>query len=135
MAAVPGFCGDERKMCTMPTYNRQEVQRAGEDAAAALLRREGWTVLHRNWRLRLGELDLVARRGDLLAFVEVKARRAPAFVDPALGVDWRKQRQLRRVAEAYLALEKPVFSESRFDVISVVIGDDGTDVTRIPAAF
>lgn len=92
-------------------------------------------MLHRNWRLRLGELDLVARRGGLLAFVEVKARRAPAFVDPALGVDWRKQRQLRRVAEAYLALEKPVFSDCRFDVISVVIGDHGAEVTRLPAAF
>lgn len=119
----------------MPPDDRRAVQKAGEDAAAALLQREGWTVLHRNWRLKMGELDLVARRGDLLAFVEVKARRAPAFVDPALGVDWRKQRQLRRVAEAYLAFEKPPFKESRFDVISVVLGEAGAEVTRLPGAF
>src|SRR6266550_5742653 len=79
---------------------RSDVQKIGEDAAADLLAEEGWTVLHRNWSLRLGELDIVARRGGCLVFVEVKARRAPAYVDPALGVDWRKQRQLRRVAEA-----------------------------------
>src|SRR2546422_542019 len=85
--------------------NHRDVQRIGEEAAAALLLAEGWTVLHRNWTLRLGELDIVARQGDCLAFVEVKARRGPAFIDPALGVDARKQRQLRRVAEAYLALE------------------------------
>ncbi|HYR63839.1 MAG TPA: YraN family protein [Actinomycetota bacterium] len=112
-----------------------DVQKVGEDAAAALLREEGWTVLHRNWSLRLGELDIVARRGDCLAFVEVKARQAPAYVDPAFGVDWRKQRKLRRVAEAYLALEKPVFRECRFDVIGVVVGEAGVEVTRLTAAF
>jgi len=115
--------------------NNRDVQKIGEDAAAALLEKEGWTVLHRNWSLRLGELDLVARRGGCLVFVEVKARRAPAYVDPALGVDWRKQRQLRRVAEAYLALEKPVFTECRFDVVGVVVGPNGVEVTRIEAAF
>lgn len=119
-----------RAMC-----NNRMVQKIGEDAAAALLRREGWTVLHRNWRLRLGELDIVARQGDCLAFVEVKARRAPVLFDPALGVDWRKQRQLHRVAEAYLALEKPVFEECRFDVISVIVSDDGLQVTRLGSAF
>lgn len=112
-----------------------DVQKIGEDLAVALLKEEGWTVLDRNWRLRLGELDIVARRGDCLAFVEVKARQAPAYVDPALGVDWRKQRQLRRVAGAYIALRKPVFRESRFDVIGVVVGESGADVTRIEAAF
>lgn len=114
---------------------RSDVQKIGEDAAAELLAAEGWTVLHRNWSLRLGELDIVARRGGCLAFVEVKARRAPAYVDPALGVDWRKQRQLRRVAEAYLALERPVFTECRFDVMGVVVGPSGVEVTRREAAF
>ncbi|HLI57560.1 MAG TPA: YraN family protein [Actinomycetota bacterium] len=118
-----------------PERDRQAVQRAGEDAAAALLEREGWTVLHRNWRRRLGELDIVARQGDLLAFVEVKARRAPAFVSPALGVDWRKQRQLRRVADAYLAIERPRFRRCRFDVVSVVIGEGEVSVERLAAAF
>jgi putative endonuclease len=112
-----------------------DIQKVGEDAAAKLLVADGWTVLHRNWSLRLGEIDIVARRGGCLAFVEVKARQAPAYVDPALGVDWRKQRQLRRVAEAYLALEKPSFTECRFDVIGVVVGPTGIQVTRLEAAF
>ena len=104
--------------------NNRDVQKIGEDVAAALLEKEGWTVLHRNWSLRLGELDLVARRGDCLA-----------FVDPALGVDWRKQRRLRRVAEAYLAFEKPVFRDCRFDVISVVVGESGVEVVHHVNAF
>ena len=114
---------------------RNDVQKVGEDAAAELLAAEGWTVLHRNWSLHLGELDIVARREGCLVFVEVKARRGPAYVDPALGVDWRKQRQLRRVAEAYLALEKPVFAECRFDVMGVVVGPSGVDIIRREAAF
>jgi putative endonuclease len=114
---------------------RSDLQKLGEDAAAARLVAEGWTVLHRNWSLRLGELDIVARRDGCLVFVEVKARQAPAYVDPALGVDWRKQRQLRRVAAAYLALEKPVFTECRFDVVGVVVGPSGVEVTRLEAAF
>jgi Holliday junction resolvase-like predicted endonuclease len=52
-----------------------------------------------------------------------------------LGVDWRKQRQLRRVAEAYLALKRPVFTECRFDVMGVVVGPSGVEVTRLEAAF
>lgn len=115
--------------------SNRSVQKVGEDAAAALLADQGWTVLHRNWRLRLGELDLVARRDGCLVFVEVKARRAPALVDPALGVDWRKQAQLRRVAAAYLALEKPACRECRFDVVSVLVGEDGIEIRRMEGAF
>ena len=115
--------------------NNSEVQRLGEDAAVALLIREGWVVLHRNWSRPFGELDIVARRGGWLAFVEVKARRSPTFVNPSLGVDWRKQRQLRRVAEAYLAMERPAFRQSRFDVIGVVVGDEGLEITRLESAF
>lgn len=113
----------------------QALQKVGEDAAAALLRADGWRLLHRNWRRKIGELDLVALKGDTLAFVEVKARRGPSFVDPALGVDERKQRQLRRVASLYLAFERPRFVDCRFDVISVLIGDDGVTTTHWPSAF
>lgn len=113
----------------------QAVQKVGEDAAAALLQADGWRLLHRNWRLKMGELDLVAVKGGVLAFIEVKARRAPSFVDPALGVDGRKQRQLRRVANAYLALEQPRFVDCRFDVIGVVVGEDGVRTTHWPSAF
>ena len=64
-----------------------------------------------------------------------QARRAPALVDPALGVDGRKQAQLRRVAEAYLALEKPACRECRFDVVSVLVSEDGIEIRRMEGAF
>lgn len=94
----------------------------GEDAAAGLLERKGMRILARNWRIRLGELDLVAMEGSTLVFVEVKCRVRDQLYDPALAVDHRKRLRLRRVAEAYLALEHPRYADCRFDVVSVVPG-------------
>lgn len=112
--------------------DRQELKRLGEEVAARHLERRGLRVLARNWRIRLGELDLVAQDGPVLVFVEVKARRSDAFVDPSAGVDIRKRHRLRRLAEAYLALERPDPSPCRFDVVSVVLeqGRDRTPAVR-----
>lgn len=94
----------------------------GEDAAAGLLERKGMRILARNWRTKLGELDLVAMEGTTLVFVEVKCRTSEKLYDPALAVDHRKRLRLRRVAEAYLAMEHPRYADCRFDVVSVVPG-------------
>ncbi len=92
----------------------------GEDSAAGLLERKGMCVLKRNWRCRFGELDLVAMEGSTLVFVEVKCRTRDSLYDPALAVDQRKQLRLRRLAEAFIAMERPQFRGCRFDVVSVV---------------
>jgi putative endonuclease len=109
-----------------------EVGRSGEDLAATWYRSHGYDVLDRNWRCSIGELDIVARRGGLLAVVEVKTRRTEAFGVPALAVTRVKQRRLRRLAASWLAehrIGRRV--EVRFDVASVV----GDDVTIYQRAF
>jgi putative endonuclease len=113
----------------------RELQQLGETAAARHLERRGLRILARNWRIRMGELDLVARDGGTLVFVEVKTRVSGDFVDPALGVDGRKRRQLRRLAEAYLAMEHPRPGPCRFDVVSVLLGAEGPAVRHIVDAF
>ncbi|MGH2707660.1 MAG: YraN family protein [Actinomycetota bacterium] len=113
----------------------REVQRLGEEAAARYLRRRGWTILARNWRVRVGELDLVVRKAATLVFVEVKTRTSSDFLEPQLGVDFSKQGRLRRVALAYLANEAPRFQDCRFDVISVVLNGGRPRITRHEAAF
>jgi putative endonuclease len=80
----------------------------------------GMRVLARNWRSRFGELDLVALDGTTLVFVEVKCRARDDLYDPALAVDHRKRARLRRLAGAFMAMEKPHFDGCRFDVVSVV---------------
>jgi putative endonuclease len=98
----------------------RQIQIVGEDAAERLLSGMGMRVLARNWRSRFGELDLVAMDGDTLVFVEVKCRTRDELYDPALAVDHRKRAQLRRLAGAFMAMERPRFRECRFDVVSVV---------------
>ena len=82
---------------------RRTHGKAGEDAAALALRREGWILLDRNARVRAGEIDLVVERRGVLGFVEVKARRSRAAGTPEEAVDSRKAARVAAAAEEYLA--------------------------------
>ncbi len=92
----------------------------GEDLAAAHLIEAGLTVLDRNWRCSIGELDIVAREGNVLVFCEVKTRRSLAFGDPAEAVTWRKARKLRQLAGQWLTEHDEHARELRFDVLAVL---------------
>lgn len=92
----------------------------GEDLAAEHLRRQGYTILHRNYRSRSGEIDIIARHGKTLVFAEVKTRKTEDFGGPAAAVTLRKQAQISRVAVEYLAREDLFDSAARFDVVAVL---------------
>lgn len=91
--------------------------RAAEEATATLLERHGLRLLARNYRTRFGEIDLVAQEGDMLVFVEVRARAGRAYGGAAASVDGIKQRRLVAAARHYLARlgREPA---CRFDVVS-----------------
>ncbi len=91
--------------------------RWGEALVAEDLRGKGWEILASGWRCRFGEVDLIARRGGVLAFVEVKLRSGD-FAAPREFVDARKQQKLRTTASFYLA-EHPSELQPRFDVAEV----------------
>jgi putative endonuclease len=114
---------------------RQALGRLGEDEAARLYRRAGFTIVERNYRCKLGEMDVVARRGNLLVFCEVKARRTDYFGIPAEAVNHAKQARLRRLAAEWMRERRPGRVEVRFDVVSVIVGPHGTEVTHLPDAF
>jgi len=106
---------------------KQGAGEAGEAAAADFLhRRHGFVIVARNWRSprdRRDELDIVARDGDVLVFVEVRARAVDALVPGFESIDQRKRRALRRVVHAYLsALAEPPRT-FRFDVVEVSLSD------------
>ena len=104
----------------------------GERRAAEWYVRDGFTVVARNWRDgRGGELDLVLRRGDLVVFCEVKARRSAAYGSPAEAVTPSKQARLRRLGAAWLRAEGVQGVEVRFDVVAVT----GTSLEVYVAAF
>jgi len=124
------------------TMQRQRIGRAAEDLVASRLNAAGWKIVERNARTRHGELDIVARDGDTLVFVEVKAGRAGSPFGPerpVLAVNRRKQQRVRRLAAAWMSERRdlPYYSEIRCDVVGVTYGRDGNvlEVEHIPAAF
>ncbi|HWC01210.1 MAG TPA: YraN family protein [Methylomirabilota bacterium] len=118
-----------RRDDTAPASTRS-LGRAGEAAAARFLERRGFVILARNLRSRLGEIDLVARDGGTLVFVEVKARRGLPGDPPQAAVDARKRARISRLALGYLSARRLGERSCRFDVIGVSL-DDGGGVTAV----
>ncbi|MBI1345797.1 YraN family protein [bacterium] len=110
---------------------------AGEEQAAAYLRQLGWRILARNYRHRLGELDLIAQDGDTVVFVEVKTRSGASHGLPLEAVHLDKQRRITRIALAYLKQRGWLERRSRFDVISIVLsgGDQPPQLSHYRHAF
>jgi putative endonuclease len=95
---------------------------AGADAesrATRLLVRQGYQIVERNFRCKSGELDIIARDGDILCFVEVRSRADHTHGHAAEMVDARKQAQVSRIALHYIGLRNPRFERSRFDVVAI----------------
>ncbi|MEV4760442.1 YraN family protein [Micromonospora sp. NPDC049559] len=118
------------------TRARQAVGAYGERCAVRHLVDAGMTVVARNWRSDLGEIDIVARDGEILAFCEVKTRRGTTFGAPAEAVGRSKARRLRRLAARWLELHETRPREVRFDVVEVFVPPSGAArVEHIRAAF
>lgn len=99
---------------------KDAIGRYGEQVAASYLERAGFALLDRNWRCAEGEIDLVARDGDVLVFCEVKTRSGVGFGDPAEAVVAAKTERLRRLALRWMASHGVLGRELRFDVVSVL---------------
>lgn len=92
----------------------------GEDLAAHWLQQQGYRIVARNWRAKQLELDIIARHGGTLVFVEVKTRSCGGLGSPVEAVGYKKQASLVRAARAYLAAHDLWQAPSRFDVITIV---------------
>lgn len=112
------------------------LARQGEDAAAAFLRLKGFRIIARNFRCRMGEVDIIAREGDELVFVEVKTRRED-HPTPEQQVNAEKQRKLVQLAKFYLSRYGRQPPPARFDVVAVVCPEDGHPplIRHTPGAF
>lgn len=99
--------------------NRFELGRAGEQAAMRMLRKKGARVLARNYETQFGEIDLIVRLKDVIAFVEVKTRTTDAFGAPSEAVDARKQAHIAKSAMRYIKDNALGDFRVRFDVVEV----------------
>jgi len=107
----------------------------GERIAARWLERQGYTVLARRWRSGHRDIDVIAQRDGVVAFVEVKTRAALEFGDPVEAVHAQKQRSLVRSAREWMAKHDGAEPEYRFDVIGVLLRDRTVWVRHIESAF
>jgi len=118
-----------------PSHARRQLGDKGEDLAAAALKKQGYKILERNYITPLGEIDLVARQGKCIVFVEVKTRRSGVFGGPGEAVHPSKQARLRRLADYYLKQKKLQSSPVRFDVVGISFAGDSPQVEIIQGAF
>jgi putative endonuclease len=112
-------------LVTVEAASHLELGRAGEDAALRWYEQRDYELVARNWRCRLGELDLVLSGGGVLVFCEVKCRRGSAFGMPYEAVNHVKQRKLRALAEAFVDSRRTAVEAVRFDVASVSVDRTG----------
>jgi putative endonuclease len=125
MPALTGVHGDPR----------QSLGKMGETLACRELRRRGYVILARRHRTRYGEIDIVAREGDTIVFVEVKARRDVAFGGAGAAVTSWKQRRIARMAGDYLARHDLLEAPCRFDVVAIDFDGDRPRIEVYAHAF
>ena len=107
----------------------------GESLARTYLEAEGYRILQANYRFHHGEIDIVAEEGEVLVFCEVKTRTNILFGAPECAVSGGKQRQLRRLAHAYLAMHRIRDRVCRFDVVAITLHHGKASVNLIRDAF
>ena len=114
----------------------KEFGKKGEELAAKHLAKLGYKVLETNYRTPAGEIDIIAKDGPAIVFVEVKSRRDTSFGTPELKVDHKKRRQIIRAALLYLSRKRKQNSPCRFDVVGIFAQPgEGPRVTVIRDAF
>lgn len=114
---------------------RQAFGKLGEKIAERWLRRGGWVVVNRRFVNGRRDIDLVVRRDQTVAFVEVKARKGEDFGGPVEAVHWRKQRELIRSAKVWIDRHGQTAEDYRFDIVGVLVNGDRVRVRHVTDAF
>ncbi len=107
----------------------------GEEAAVGLLKDNGYKILLKNYKTKLGEIDIIASDKDTVCFIEVKTRQSDRFGLPAEAVSGSKQRQISKAALVFLKERKLLDKKARFDVVSILYLKDKPRLDLIKNAF
>ena len=110
--------------------DRVLLGKTGEDLACRELERRGYAIVARRWRRSRGEIDIVARDGETIVFVEVKARDGRGFGDAGEAVTMLKRRRLTQLATEYLARARALDAPCRFDVVSIQL-ESGQPIVEV----
>jgi putative endonuclease len=117
------------------TRERLDLGKWGEDLALQKVKKLGYRCIARNYRCPLGEVDLIARDGDTLVFVEIKTRKGRSLGYAKEAVDRRKRRQLSKVALAYMKANCCSEARARFDVVVINLEGKAEEIEVVRNAF
>jgi putative endonuclease len=121
---------------SLPPQSTRQAGAGAEEAACAFLEAKGMRIVERNFRARGGEIDVVAREGDDLVFVEVRFREDEEFGSPEETVGFGKRRRIAAAARDYLGrVPASSWKEARFDVVAVVGKGPAAVIRHYPGAF
>ncbi len=120
----------------IPVKNdRQQFGKESEIQAIKYLKKKGYRILQQNYRNRLGEIDIIAKEKNVIAFIEVKAKRSNFYGHPKYAVTLKKQKKISMVALSYLKQTKQMQISARFDVVTVQFRHQNYEIELIKNAF
>ena len=117
------------------TTDRIDLGKLGEDLALKRIKRLGYKCLIRNYRCPLGEIDIIAKDGDTLVFIEIKTRRCRSLGYAKEAINRKKRRQVSKVALAYMKAHNCCDVKSRFDVVAINLTENKKQIEVIRNAF
>jgi len=113
------------------TDKRLKLGREGEEAAVAYLKKKGYRILEKNFRSKLGEVDIITEKRGTIVFIEVKARADHQYGHPFNAITPAKQRKIIQVAQTYLAKHRLMENSARFDVVGLTLDPDNSKSFQI----
>lgn len=118
----------------MKILNKQ-IGNMGEDIAVDYLKKSGYIILDRNFKCKIGEIDIIGKDNNYIVFIEVKTRYGNKYGIPSESVTYLKQRKIYKTAEVYILKNKLHKSNFRFDVIGITLNNDIPSIRLIKNAF
>ena len=118
------------------TQKRLQFGREGESVAVAFLKKKGYRILEKNFRSKVGEIDIIAEQAGVIVFIEVKARSNHEFGHPFNAVTPAKQKKIVQTAQTFLAQKRIVDKPMRFDVVALTLDPSDTwEIELLENAF
>jgi len=114
---------------------KQEIGKKGETVAVHYLKKQGYRIIEQNYRSKAGEIDIIAREKQSLVFVEVKTRSSRSFGSPKWAITPKKQKTISMAALYYLKMTNQNDVDARFDVVSILLQGEDTQIELVRNAF
>lgn len=110
----------------MHSFNK-DIGSLGEDIAETYLRQIGYTIFDRNFRCKIGEIDIIGKDGDYICFIEVKTRYGSIYGSPCEAVTYSKRHKIYKTAETYIMRKKLFKFNFRFDVMEIILNNSNNN--------